>query len=160
MLLQQWRQDLIMPWIKGKATSCMLSPGDLFQTTQKILSSLSLIDINASWAQLLLGKPEVFGVTPTRDPQRRARLVEIIFRLLGGWGGVQLRRSVTSFTERCHGNQRVQLRRYVVVDTSIAPQFWQLNAFVVPSLLCPCNLSCAKKSQFATFWGLDKNVHL
>ena len=103
MLLQQWRQDLIMPWIKGKATSCMLSPGDLFQTTQKILSSLSLIDINASWAQLLLGKPEVFGVTPTRDPQRRARLVEIIFRLLGGWGGfsyvVQLRRSRNVVTE-------------------------------------------------------------
>ena len=85
----------------------------------------------------ILAKEVVLGVTPTRDPQRRARLVEIIFRLLGGvGGGVQLRRSVTSFTERRHGNQRVQLRRYVVVDTSIAPQFWQLNAFVVPSLLC------------------------
>ena len=48
------------------------------------------------------------GVTPTRDPQRRARLVEIIFRLLGGvggGGGVQLRRSVTSFTEAAAGRR-------------------------------------------------------
>ena len=94
----------------------------------------------------ILAKEVVLGVTPTRDPQRRARLVEIIFRLLGGVGGVQLRRSVTSFTERRHGNQRVQLRRYVVVDTSIAPQFWQLNAFVVPSLLCV--FVCCDSSSF------------
>ena len=55
--------------------------------------------------------------------------------------------SVTSFTERRHGNQRVQLRRYVVVDTSIAPQFWQLNAFVVPSLLW-CVFVCCDSSSF------------
>ena len=42
---------------------------------------------------------DVFGVTPTRDPQRRARLVEIIFRLLGGVGGG----SVTSFSYVVHG---------------------------------------------------------
>ena len=65
----------------------------------------------------------VCGVTPTRDPQRRARLVEIIFRLLGGVGG--------GFSYVVHGTSSrkpagsvtsIRRRRYVGSTAVLAAQ--------------------------------------